>query len=276
MDNPQCPYCDAPRKLWGGKYTKTCGGTECKLAAKRAHYASNRGKAKAYREANKEKIAAKERAWREANKEKLQAKRKAYYEANKEEFLAKCKEYREANKDEALARNKAYREANREELAAKQRAYQKANRDERAAYGRAYYESNREEITKKSKAYRQTPSGKAVKSRGSARRRNAKRNAQGLITPTVDAVAARDGLKCYLCGKTCYRGNGVGGATVDHLVPVSKGGLHCMSNAALACRSCNSAKNAAFSPDENLFHQLMLDVQRQTEEIMDLAEENNG
>jgi len=50
---------------------------------------------KAYREANKEKLAAQNKAWREANKDKI----KAYREANKDKRNAQGKAWREANKD---------------------------------------------------------------------------------------------------------------------------------------------------------------------------------
>ena len=55
----------------------------------------SKDKIKAYREANKDKIAEKGKAYREANKDKIKAYYEAYYEANKD----KIKAYYEANKD---------------------------------------------------------------------------------------------------------------------------------------------------------------------------------
>jgi hypothetical protein len=65
---------------------------------------------KAYREANKEKLAAMEKAYREANKEKFAVSKKIYHEKNKENIKA----YLEANKEKISAQRKAYREANKE------------------------------------------------------------------------------------------------------------------------------------------------------------------
>ena len=71
---------------------------------------------KAYREANREKIAAKEKAYREANREKIAIGQKDWYEANKEKVIAQRKVYREANKEKIAAKKKVYTEANREKI----------------------------------------------------------------------------------------------------------------------------------------------------------------
>ena len=79
---------------------------------------------KAYREANKEKLAeynkTYNKAYREANKEKIAAQKKAYYEANKEKLAeynkTHNKTYREANKEKIAAKNKAWYYTNKEKL----------------------------------------------------------------------------------------------------------------------------------------------------------------
>lgn len=52
------------------------------------------------------------KAWREANREKLASRRKAYYEANKEKAASQVKAYREANKEKVAAQDKARSKAN--------------------------------------------------------------------------------------------------------------------------------------------------------------------
>lgn len=67
---------------------------------------------------------------------------------------------------------------------------------------------------------------------------------------TLKNVMKRDGGLCKLCGKpvdtTDRRGNGLGYyyPTIDHIVPLSKGGEHVMSNVQLAHMICNSRKGA--------------------------------
>ena len=58
---------------------------------------------KAYRKANKERLASYRKAYRKANKERLAAQNKAYQEANKEEIRQRQKEYQ-----------RSYRPLNRE------------------------------------------------------------------------------------------------------------------------------------------------------------------
>lgn len=67
---------------------------------------------------------------------------------------------------------------------------------------------------------------------------------------TLKAVMKRDGGICKLCGKPVNtadrRSNGIGYSypTIDHIVPLSKGGGHVMSNVQLAHMICNSRKGA--------------------------------
>jgi len=91
------------------------------------------------------------RAYREANREKIAAMKRARYEANRDEIIAKQRTYREANRD----RYYAHREANRDEIAAKQHAYYEANREKIIERQLAYYEANREKIAAKQRAYRE-------------------------------------------------------------------------------------------------------------------------
>jgi 5-methylcytosine-specific restriction endonuclease McrA len=60
-----------------------------------------------------------------------------------------------------------------------------------------------------------------------------------------DAVLMRDGYACYLCGIDTSIATSPfdpGSATVDHVVPLSKGGEHTMANVRCACLGCNSSK----------------------------------
>ena len=102
-------------------------------------------KVKAYREANKEKIAEQYKAYREANKEKIAEQCKAYREANKE----KMKAYREANKEKIAERMKSYYEANKEKM----KSYYEANKEKIAEQHKVYREANKEKISEWFKCY---------------------------------------------------------------------------------------------------------------------------
>ncbi len=60
-----------------------------------------------------------------------------------------------------------------------------------------------------------------------------------IIPFTKDEVIKRDGLNCYLCNRELtYKS-----ATIDHVVPLSKGGFHCLNNVKIACLKCNQEKS---------------------------------
>jgi hypothetical protein len=58
-------------------------------------------------------------------------------------------------------------------------------------------------------------------------------------------VFRRDGFKCRYCGVTASDGAGL---TVDHVVPVSLGGIDKPSNLVTACKDCNAGKSST-QPD---------------------------
>jgi 5-methylcytosine-specific restriction endonuclease McrA len=57
----------------------------------------------------------------------------------------------------------------------------------------------------------------------------------------LKAKVAYWGDKCWLCGGAWTH--------IDHVKPVSRGGMHALSNLRPACRSCNQVKNAAWPID---------------------------
>jgi len=64
------------------------------------------------------------------------------------------------------------------------------------------------------------------------------------------SLKRKHGTKCYYCGKEMDFKVGVGRkfnrdmATIEHLIPLAKGGEHTSENTVLACRHCNLSKSA--------------------------------
>jgi hypothetical protein len=77
------------------------------------------------------------------------------------------------------------------------------------------------------------------------RRKNAQRRGAAKGVPyTLGQVAERDGYRCHLpdCGRKvnmALPGSHPMGPTIDHLIPISAGGLDCLTNVRLAHRACN-------------------------------------
>ena len=66
---------------------------------------------------------------------------------------------------------------------------------------------------------------------------------------TLEALYRRDSGFCYLCGKKCNWDDktetnvGASYPSIDHIIPVSRGGLHSWNNIRLACFYCNAKKS---------------------------------
>ena len=86
------------------------------------------------------------------------------------------------------------------------------------------------------------------------RRRARLRNAyRAKVTPSK--VYERDAYKCHLCGKRTKADAKVPhpqAPTLDHIVPLAKGGTHEPSNVATACFICNSRKGDRVAGDQLL------------------------
>lgn len=70
------------------------------------------------------------------------------------------------------------------------------------------------------------------------------------VTLTRETLMARDRYICAYCGRFC-RGNT---GTIDHIVPISRGGKHTWNNVVCSCIRCNNYK------DNNLLSETDLEL----------------
>lgn len=61
-----------------------------------------------------------------------------------------------------------------------------------------------------------------------------------IVSFTKADIVKRDGLTCYLCGKLLT----INQATIDHVLPLVRGGCHKPENAKIACQKCNFSKHS--------------------------------
>ena len=72
---------------------------------------------------------------------------------------------------------------------------------------------------------------------------------------TLEALYRRDSGVCYLCGEPCdwndksHNVTGMNYPSIDHIVPVSRGGFHAWNNVRLAHFGCNLRKSDTLLPD---------------------------
>lgn len=103
-------------------------------------------------------------------------------------------------------------------------------------------------------AWARRSKGKDKLSYGKERKRYKRAKANGRFDwdITLDKLINRDGAICYLCGvetdKNDYRyeeGTFIAGnkyPSIEHVIPISKGGTHSWDNVRIAHRICNSIK----------------------------------
>lgn len=126
-----------------------------------------------------------------------------------------------ADRKRAAESAKRWREKNPELSAASHRSYRARNPDKVRAWHAAWQVANAEAA----RAHR-------------AKRSATKRNAQ-VVAFTPAALVERMtvwGLRCWMCSGPFEQ--------VDHVKPLSKGGLHILSNLRPACAACNNRKHA--------------------------------
>ena len=150
---------------------------------------------------------------------KRKASQARYYSRKKEAILAQQREYYHDNKDHIRAAQKAYHESHSLEHHKRSRLWRLAHPQKANESSRKWRESN--------------PLAQRI---AKARRRARERKA---FVEDVDpmTVYSRDEGFCGICGGTVY-----GDFHVDHIIPLSKGGLHCYANVQLAHPACNLSK----------------------------------
>lgn len=146
--------------------------------------------------------------------------------------------WREANKEKIREYNKAYREAHPDRVKAFKTAWRKNNCEKRNQIQRVWRKANPEKGRDDNRKYR------ALKRTTQVERINEK------------VVYLRDDWKCQYCKKRVNKGLKWPHpmcASLDHIIPLSKGGAHIYSNVQLTHLSCNASKqNNALPQGEQL------------------------
>ena len=152
------------------------------------------------------------------------------------------KAYYERNKDKFKIWQKAYRKAHKEEIRVSNETYQNANPEIVKAWQTAYYEANKEKLYACTKAWREA---NPERSRDQGRKRRVLKRTTRIESINEKIVFMRDGWICQHCKKRVdkrFKHPNPMCASLDHIIPLSKGGTHTYDNVQLAHLGCNSSK----------------------------------
>ena len=158
---------------------------------------------------------------------------KQHYEKNKDQINKRNKQYRESHNEY----NHVYYQEHKEESIDRVKQYYQEHKEERREYNKQYYQEHKEERNKYSKQWRKTNPEKA--NMHGKKWRAKKAGLEGSHTVADEEHIKK--MQGYKCISPYHDGNN-GPLTVDHIVPITKGGRDDVTNLQAICRSCNAKK----------------------------------
>ena len=184
---------------------------------------------KKWAQENPEKTTNSRKKWFEGNEIKRKECANKYYHKNKK----KSKEYREINKEKISKKRKKHYNDNKEKIK-KQR---EKNKESLSKKSREYYKKNKEKVKENNKKW--IKENRDHKSMLTHLRREKEKKTKGFSDKIESFKIRMEEIgECVFCGSK-------ENITIDHLIPISKGGSNEINNLFPACRSCNSSKNAS-------------------------------
>ena len=202
---------------------------------------NRKAKRRIYYQQNKEKCRAQEKAWRLRNLELDRANKRIWRLKNRE----KCRKYTNAyyarNAETERAKARAFYQENREAEKARKKASRDRNLEKRRAHELAWRERHRENCRISTRAWQQRNPDKQRhynRQRRAIKRASHRISLAPLTLTEKIAIFASFGDCCVYCGKSEK-------LTVDHVLPLSRGGLDEASNIVPSCGNCNCRKRTA-------------------------------
>lgn len=219
----RCEECKRAHREAAARYKETVG-TEAFNDRRRAKYAANP-------EPTLEAI----RRWRAANPEKVKEMDRQKYLRNRQRNLEYRRVHYLMHQEEYVARAARWRGQNPERARELDRASYDRHREERNAYAR---EHARQKYAEDPQKYRDRFNAWAKSPRGRMwfHEKRAERRGVPYTEEALEWLESLDSPLCTYCGEPAN--------TIDHIVPVSRGGTGERDNLTPACARCNTRKNA--------------------------------
>jgi 5-methylcytosine-specific restriction endonuclease McrA len=207
---------------------------ECKAESVRrrasAWYRENPERAKAYRLETAELIRQRNKAYYDKDPAAEIARARAWQKVHPDKVAVNRQRQKESGKDRERATK--FRRENPELFRERLRETYWRDPEKQRAAARQWAKDNPEKA-------------RALNARNNRRRKAAIRGATDLDPINAIEIFNRDGWVCGLCGKPIDKRHKFPdrlSATLDHIIPISRGGQHVPDNVQAAHYSCNSSK----------------------------------
>ena len=167
-----------------------------------------------------------QREWKKKNPGKQAEYSRKYYTKNKEKY-----------REKRLRKNLTLEEL--EKVRTQGRVHNQKNKDKRYAWTREWCERNKEHRKEYNRNWYKTPKGILHSTKERHKRRARKLKAEGSFTAeNIKDMYATQGGRCYYCSVEIDSGY-----HIEHMTPLSRGGMNNVSNICLACAPCNLSKH---------------------------------
>lgn len=189
------------------------------------------------------------RRWAGRNKEKLAAYKSTYnkarYMANRNEIREKQRVWYLENRETMRLKGRIYRLKNLDVRRQKCRDWHASNKhipayiEDKKSRSKSGYIKNKTRVLAQHKLWRKTNPGhwRALRQKRRALEKNAAINLAG-IKGWMKSIRAKESSSCYYCGDMTPSKS----IHFDHIVPLCKGGGHCVENLCVSCAPCNLSK----------------------------------
>ena len=188
---------------------------------------------------------ARRKANRDWNLDAARAKQRERYHERKENasYIQQRRNYQTQNRDKILLAKAKYRATRRYELSAKQRERYRQNPDYTSQYSRQWRAANRERKNagERARRLRNWERSSQLSRITKAKRRDHVAGARYRLCDW-QALCTWFGDKC-LC---CHEAKPI---TVDHVIPLARGGTNTIENLQPLCDRCNKSKGARRTTD---------------------------
>lgn len=190
---------------------------------------------KVYKEKNLDAVKANKKKWSKEHAEQETQRKKKWYLDNAEKEKEKTRKRRAENPEKYYLKGRKWREENKDKANEYARVWRSANLEKSSAIKSKWQAENKDKVNEINQEWRKANPDKTKQYRHN-RRASVMGNGGIIKAQEWKDLCNFYGNKCLCCGRSDVS------LTLDHVIPLIKGGSNLIDNAQPLCQSCNSRK----------------------------------